>query len=163
MAKTNPPGSSDAARRAAQQCFTRAQEVFKSGDVGYSIKLLKDACKLAPDQLVYRQYLRGVQKRKFDNNKKGSKVAGFTTMASRTQLKASKAKKDWLRALEHCEDILSENPWDSGVLLDEAAICEELDWMEMAVWVAESALERDPMDASVNRTLAVTYERIGAF
>jgi cytochrome c-type biogenesis protein CcmH/NrfG len=166
MAKTNPPAGNPitpAARQAAQQCFVRGVEVCKKQDWDYAIKLFKDACKLAPDQLVYRQQLRQAAKRKFDNNKRGSRFAAVTTVGARAGLHGAKAKKEFLRALECCEDCLSENPWDPGVLLDLAAICEGLGWMEMAIWSAESALERDVADATVNRALAQLYERHGAF
>jgi tetratricopeptide (TPR) repeat protein len=169
MGKANSsPGAtgvsiSPAARQAAQQCFLRGVEVCKTQNWDYGIKLLKDACKLAPDQLVYRQQLRQAAKRKFENNKRGSRFAAVTTVGARTGLKGAKAKKEFLRALECCEDCLSENPWDSSVLLDLAAIAESLGWMEMAVWSAESALERDVNDATVNRALAHIYERSGMF
>lgn len=169
MAKTRPPsgagpgGSSPAARQAAQQCFVRGVEVFKKGDFKYAVTLFKDACKLAPEQLVYRQHLRISAKKKFDNNKRGSRLASITTVGARTGLKAARAKKEWLRALECCEDCLSENPWDSGVLLDLAAICDELGWKEVAIWSAEVALERDPMDPGVNRALARLYNKHGFF
>jgi tetratricopeptide (TPR) repeat protein len=170
MAKTNSPAGTagvppvtPAARQAAQQCFVRGMEVVKKQDWDYAIKLFKDACKLAPDQLVYRQQLRQAAKRKFDNNKKGSRMAAFTTVAARAGLKGAKAKKEHLRALECCEDCLSENPWDSSVLLEVAAICETLGWKEAAIWSAESALERDVADATVNRALALLYEKFEQF
>ncbi len=163
MAKSAPTPSDPGRRQAAQQCFIRAQEVIKKGDYKYAITLLKDACKLAPEQLVYRQMLRMAAKKKFDNNKHGSRFAAVTTVTSRAGVKAAKAKKEYPRALECCEDCLSENPWDSGILLEVAMICEELGWLEMGIWSAESALERDVMDATVNRALAKLYERHGAF
>ncbi len=167
MAKTIPPPGGtpiDPARRqAAQQSFVRAQEVFKKGEFDYAIKLMKDACKLAPDQLMFRQFLRVAAKKKWENNKRGSRMASITTMTSRAGLKAAKAKKDYYRALECCENCLSENPWDSSILLEAATVFEELKLFEHAVWSAESALERDSMDVTVNKALASLYERTGAF
>ncbi|MBI3465723.1 MAG: hypothetical protein HY000_22115 [Planctomycetes bacterium] len=169
MASTTPPpmggpgGSNDQARRMAQQCFLRGSEVFKRGDFDYAIKLFKEACKHAPDQLVYRQHLRLTAKKKFDNNKRGSRVAALTTVGARTGLKTAKARKDYYHALECCEDILSENPWDAGVLLEMADIFEHLGHTEIAVWSAEGAMERDPQDPTVNRALAGVYERTGSF
>jgi tetratricopeptide (TPR) repeat protein len=138
-------------------------EVFKKGDYKYAVTLFKDACKLAPEQLVYRQHLRISAKKKFDNNKRGSRLASITTVGARTGLKAARAKKEWLKALECCEDCLSENPWDSSVLLDLAAVCDQLGWKDMAIWSAEGALERDPADPGVNRTLAKLYNKHGLF
>jgi tetratricopeptide (TPR) repeat protein len=158
-----PVGTDLARRQAAQQCFTRANEVLKSKDFKYAVELLKDACKFAPDQPAYRALLRQAAKLRFDNNGKGSMMASVKTMGSRTSLKAAKAKKDWLRALECCEDCLAENPWDSGILLDEAWVFEQLGWIKLAVWCGESALERNKTDATVNRALAQIYERAGAF
>lgn len=156
------PGN-EQSRRAAQQCFARGTEVFKRGDYKYAIQLFKEACKFAPEQLVYRQHLRVAAKLKFGNNKKGSAVARLTTVGSRASLKAAKAKKDYYRALECCEDILSENPWDSHVLLELAEVFEHLGLLDHAVWSAEGAMERDPADANVNRSLAHFYEKHGDF
>src|SRR5437867_1838694 len=110
MSKTNSPSPPilPAARQAAQQCFVRGMEVCKKQDWAYAIKLFKDACKLAPDQLVYRQQLRQAAKRKFENNKKGSRMAAVTTLGAQAGLKGAKAKKEYFRALECCEDCLSE-------------------------------------------------------
>jgi tetratricopeptide (TPR) repeat protein len=163
MSKDSGNTISPAARQAAQQCFVRGVEVCKKQDWDYGIKLLKDACKLAPDQLVYRQQLRLAAKNKFGNNKKGSRVAAFTTVGAKTGLKGAKAQKNFFRALECCEDCLAENPWDSGILLELAAVAETLGWKEMAVWSAENALERDVADSTVNRFLAKLYERHGMF
>jgi tetratricopeptide (TPR) repeat protein len=147
----------------AQQCFARGNEVFKTGDYNYAIKLFKQSCKFVPDQLVYRQHLRAAAKKKFNNNKRGSRLAAVTTVGTRASLKAAKAKKDFYRALECCEDILSENPWDPGVLLDMAEIFEQLNLLEHAVWCADGAMERDPNDPTVNRACAKFYEKHGDF
>jgi tetratricopeptide (TPR) repeat protein len=84
-------------------------------------------------------------------------------MGARTGLRAAKAKKDYYHALECCEDILSENPWDASALLDMAGVFEHLGLMEIAVWSAEGAMERDPADPTVNRALAGLYEKAGQF
>jgi tetratricopeptide (TPR) repeat protein len=159
MAKDSDNAISPGARQAAQQSFVRGMEVCKKREWDYAIIQFKNACKLAPDQLVYRQQLRMAAKNKFDNNKRGSRIASITTVPARGGLRAAKAKKEYHRALECCEDILAENPWDSGVLLDLATVAEVLGWKEIAVWSAESALERDPADPTVNRALAKLYER----
>lgn len=156
-------GTSDEARRMAAQSFARANDVIRKGDHDYAITLLKQACKFVPEQMAYRQALRAVAKKKFDNNKRGSRWQRCTTVKSRATLKAAKAKKDYHRAIEASEDVLSENPWDSGILLEQAELFDALGLIDLAVWSAENALERDTNDATVNRALAIFYEKRGAF
>lgn len=161
--KPSGGGSTEQGRRIAQQCFARAREALSRGNYDYAIQLLKDACKNAPDQLLYRQLLRISARKKWGDNKRGSRMAAVTTMRARTALRAAKAKKQYHRALECCEDILAENPWDQGILLEVAQICQQLGWLDMAISNAETAMEKDPADPTVNRALALYYEKRGDF
>ncbi len=164
MAKkqTVEPGS-EPAKRMAAQWFARARDGLNKGNYDYAIKMLKEACKLDPCHMGYRQLLRSAARKKWGDNKRGSRLAAVTTVKSRTALKAAKARGEYYRALEHCEDILAVNPWDTGTLLNMAAIFDRLGQPDLAVWSAKLALEKDPADPAVNRALAEYYEKRGDF
>jgi len=147
----------------AAQWFARARDGISKGDYDYAIKMLKEACRLDPCHMVYRQLIRAAGRKKWGDNKRGSRLAAVTTVKSKTALKAAKARGEYYKALEHCEDILAVNPWDTGTLLDMAAIFDALEQRDLAVWSAELALEKDPADPVVNRALAEYYEKKGEY
>jgi tetratricopeptide (TPR) repeat protein len=150
-------------RRVAAGQFERANQVIKTGNFDYGIQLLLTCCKLDPANLVYRQALRKTEKVKYKNNLRGSRLAFLTTSATRTKLKAARAGRDYLRVLEHGEEILARNPWDVGTQMDMAEAADALGLLDLAVWNLEQARQRDPQDATVNRALARLYEKRGNF
>jgi tetratricopeptide (TPR) repeat protein len=150
-------------RRVAAGQFERANQVIKTGNYDYGIQLLLTCCKLDPGNLVYRQALRKTEKVKYKNNLRGSRLAFLTTSATRTKLKAARAGRDYLRVLEHGEEILTHNPWDVGTQMDMADAADALGLLDLAVWNLEQARQRNPQDATVNRALARLYEKRGNF
>src|SRR2546421_3500284 len=108
-----PPPSPEHRRIAAGQ-FERANQVIATGNYDYGIQLLLTCCRLDPANLIYRQTLRQTEKRKYKNNLRGSRLAFLSTSTSRTRLKAAKAAHDYLKVLEHGEEVLARNPWDVG-------------------------------------------------
>ena len=51
----------------AKAFFGYGNDAAQKGNDVYAAQMYKEACKLKPDNLVYRQSLRGVQRRKFGN------------------------------------------------------------------------------------------------
>ena len=98
--------------------FERANQVIATENYDYGIELLMNCCKVDPGNLVYRQALRRTEKKKFNNNLRGSRLAFVTTSAAKTKLKAAKASRDYLKVLEHGEEVLARNPWDVGAQMD---------------------------------------------
>src|SRR5262249_7514243 len=117
MTETNstllPPVSAEHRRIAAAQ-FERANQVIATGNFDYGIQLLLTCSKLDPTHLVYRQALRRTEKVKYKNNLRGSRLAFLSSSASKAKLKAAKTSRDYLKMLEHGEEILTLNPWDTG-------------------------------------------------
>jgi tetratricopeptide (TPR) repeat protein len=150
-------------RKVAAGQFERANQVIATGNFDYGIGLLLSCCKLDPANLIYRQALRRTEKTKFKNNMRGSWHARFSTLPLRTKLKAALRARDYLKALELGESLLTRNPWDTGAQLDmaEAANCVGL--LDVAIWVLEQARQKDPRDSTVNRFLARLYEKRGNF
>src|SRR5947208_3027053 len=107
-----PPPSPEHRRIAAGQ-FDRANQVIATGNYDYGIQLLITCCKLDPANLVYRQALRQTEKVKYKNNLKGSRFALLTTTATKARLRSALRGREYLKALEHGEDVLAKNPWDT--------------------------------------------------
>ncbi|HLW67538.1 MAG TPA: tetratricopeptide repeat protein [Gemmataceae bacterium] len=150
-------------RRVAAERFERANQVISTGDYDYGIQLLLTCCKLDPANLVYRQQLRRTQKAKFKNNMRGSRFAMISTSGYKARIKAAKRTHDYLKALEHGEEVLARNPWDLGAQMDMAEAAEALGLTDLAVWLLEQARQRDGQDPALNRKLAQLYEKRGNF
>jgi tetratricopeptide (TPR) repeat protein len=157
------PSPSAEHRRIAAGQFERANQVIATGNYDYGIQLLLTCCKLDPANLIYRQTLRKTEKTKYKNNLRGSRLAFLTTSTTKTKLKAAKASRDYLKVLEHGEEVLKRNPWDVGTQMDMAEAADALGLLDVAVWTLEHARQRNPQDTTVNRALARLYEKRGNF
>jgi tetratricopeptide (TPR) repeat protein len=157
-----PPPSAEHRRIAAAQ-YERANQVITTGNYDYGIRLLLSCCKLDPANLIYRQALRRTEKTKYQNNLRGSRLAGLTSVGTKAKLKAAKRTGDYLKVLEHGESILTGNPWDVGTQMDMAEAADALGLLDLAVWILEQARQKNPRDAVTNRALARLYEKRGNF
>jgi tetratricopeptide (TPR) repeat protein len=161
-ADQNPTISAEARQIAAER-FERANQVAASGNFDYAIQLLLTCCKIDPSNFLFRQTLRRTQKAKYNNNLRGSRLAFLTTMRSRAKLKAAKRMRDYWRVLELGEQILSRNPWDTGVQMDMAEAADAVGLLDHAIFFLDQARQKDPNDATLNRALARLFEKRGNF
>jgi tetratricopeptide (TPR) repeat protein len=150
-------------RRVATENFERARQVTLTGNHDYAISLLTTCCKLDPGNFLYRQALRRAQKDKYGNNLRGSRFAFLTTGRHRARLKAAKAARDYLRVLEHGEQVLARNPWDKGTQMDMAEAFDALGLIDLAVFTLDQARQKYPKDLTLNRALARLFEKRGDF
>jgi len=157
-----PPLSAEH-RRIAVGKFERANQVVATGNFDYGIHLLFDCCKIDPGNLLYRQKLRTFEKAKYRNNLRGSRLARLMSWPLRARMKTALRAGDYLKVLEYGERILKRNPWDVGAQMDMAEAADMLGLLDMAVWILESARQKQPLDAHLNRTLARLYEKRGNF
>src|SRR2546421_12534845 len=94
-----PPPSPEPRRIAASQ-FERANQVIATGNYDYGIRLLMSCCKLDAANLIYRQALRRTEKTKFENNMRGSWLAGIMTWTTRAKIKNALRNRDFLTVLD---------------------------------------------------------------
>jgi tetratricopeptide (TPR) repeat protein len=157
-----PPPNPEHRRVAAGQ-FERANQVVATGNYDYGIRLLISCCKLDPANLVYRQALRRTEKAKYRNNLRGSWFAWLTAWPVRARMKAAMGGRDYLKVLEHGEQILMRNPWDVGAQMSMAEAADTLGLLDLAIWNLEQARQKQPRDPVLNRALARLYEKRGNF
>ena len=68
-----------------------------------------------PDNLVYRQALRGIERRKFNNDPgKVGMLVGAKNQPILMRAKNARSKQRFAEAIELCEDAFVNNPWDVG-------------------------------------------------
>jgi tetratricopeptide (TPR) repeat protein len=65
--------------------------------------------------------------------------------------------------LEHGEQVLARNPWDTGTQQDMAAAADALGLIDIAIFILTQAREKDAKDATLNRALARLLEKRGNF
>jgi tetratricopeptide (TPR) repeat protein len=150
-------------RRIAQDSFAKAKELISDGGFDYAIQLLLTCCKLDAANFFYRKQLRDAQKAKYGNNLRGSRFAFLTTPRWKAKLKVAKRSRDYLKALEHGEQVLCRNPWDLGAQMDMAEAFDALGLSDLAVFTLDQARQKHHKDATLNRALARQFEKRGDF
>jgi tetratricopeptide (TPR) repeat protein len=143
----------------AKVYFEKANDAAMKSNFDYAMDMYREALKLVPDNLLYRQSLRGVERRKFGNEpSRVSRLVGPRVQSIRLGAKTSKAKHKWLDVLETCEDAFKHDPWNVGVAEDMADAAEQLGWLPLAKWVLESVFTHAGDSASFLRHAAHVYE-----
>jgi Flp pilus assembly protein TadD len=150
-------------RRVANGQFERANQVISTGNYDYGIQLLLTCCKLDPANLTYRRTLRQTERNKYKNNLRGSRFALLTTSKTKARLKVALRSHDFLKVLEYGEEVLTRNPWDTGVQLAMSEAADQLGHLDLAVWILDQARHKNPKDPDVNRAMARLLERRGNF
>ena len=150
-------------KQIAQASFVKAREAIGNGQLDYAITMLLTCCRLDPSNFFYRQTLRKTQKDKFGNNLRGSRFAFLTTPRWKHRMKSAKRNRDYLKAIEHGEQVLCRNPWDRSTQLEMAEAFDAIGLSDLAVFTLDQARQKYPRDATLNRALARLFEKRGDF
>ena len=125
----------------AKTLFDYGTDAAQKGNHDYAIDMMKQCCKLVPDNLVYRQTLRGVERRKFNNDPgKVGMLVGAKNQPIMFRAKNARTKQRFAEAIELCEDAFVNNPWDVGAARVAAEAAEGLGFGGVAQWLVESVL-----------------------
>lgn len=145
--------SADAQR--ATQFFLRGTEAVKKGNHPYALEMFRDACKLAPDNIQYRQSLRGTQRLVFGNNpSKVGMIAAARATPARSRAKSLRQKGRFAEALEAIEDAFAHHPWDLASAIELAEIYEAMNLPLQARWAMQSVFEQGKEDVHFLKHLA---------
>jgi tetratricopeptide (TPR) repeat protein len=143
----------------AKTFFQYGNEAAMKSNFDYAIEMYRQACKFAPDNLVFRQALRGVQRRKFNNDpSKVGMLAGARNQTIRMRARSARGKGHHAQALEICEEAFTNNPWDVAAVREAAEAAEHLGYGAVAEWYIESVAAQ-ASDAEFFRHAAQVYER----
>lgn len=139
--------------------FQYGTEAAHKSNFDYAIDMYKQACKIVPDNLVYRQALRGIERRKFNNEPgKVGMLVGAKNQPILLRARAARAKSQFRQVLEHCEDAFVNNPWDVGAARLAAEAAEGLGFLVLAEWFVES-VETITKDVDFLKYAAGVHER----
>ena len=130
---------SPADKEKAQTFFKYGNDAALKDNFDYAIQMYRDACKLLPDSLIYRQALRGIERRKFGNEpSKVGMIVRASNQPIRMRARSARGKGQFSQAIEICEEAFTHNPWDVGAAREAAEAAEGLGFNEMAQWLMES-------------------------
>lgn len=142
----------------AQTFFNYANDAALKSNFDYAIQMYQEACKLVPDDLRYRQALRGIERRKFGGEPaKVGRLVGARTQPIKLRVRHAKSQEKWAHVLEVCEEVFVHNPWDVHASRDAAEAAEHLGMAKVAQWLLES-VQGQAEDADYLRHLGQIHE-----
>jgi len=147
----------------AADSFRHGSEAMAQQNWDYAIRMYGQSVALVPDNVLFRQSLRGCQEKKYNDNKKGARMAGLKLTGIKGRIKASRMKETWEAVDKAAEDGLTVNPWDPQLNADMALACAERGFSECAVFGYRRAVALDPKSKDHLRKLALALEDMGAY
>lgn len=151
----------------AADCFRKCTEAMLKKNWDYAIDMGTKAVRMVPDNLLYRQTLRGVEEKKYNDNKTGARMAGIKLAGTRTKIARLKMKKptptEWMAIDVAAEEGLAVNPWDAQLNADLGDACHGLGFPEIAIYCYKRAVEGDPNNKAFLEKLAELYELRGLY
>ena len=146
-----PPPQDQSADK-AKAYFGYGNDAAQKGNNEYAAQMYKEACKLDPNNLAYRQSLRGVQRRKFNNDPtKVGRMVGLTLQPLRVKIGMAKSRSKWSDMLDLCEDVFASSPWDLTASMDASEAAENLGLKKVAQYMIESVFAQGEKDVKFLR------------
>lgn len=147
-------------RQLAGECFKKATEAMAKQNWDYACNMFGTAIKMWPDNVTFRQSLRGVQRKKYKDNKSGASMAFLKVNSVRSKIKKARAAKNWAEMDTAAEEGLMINPWDGQFNADLGEATRELGFNEVATFAYETATASDsqPENKDYLIALAGMYE-----
>ncbi len=145
-------------RRIAMMCWKRGTEAMNQQNWDYSIEMFAQATLLTPDNVLYRQSLRGCEYRKYNDNKSGARFAGTKLMTVRGRIKKAMFQQDWVEVDKAAEEGLKINPWDAQLNAAVGEACDRRGFSDSAIFGYTKAVEAEPDNKQFLRSLALLLE-----
>ena len=147
----------------ARDCWKKGTQALEKQSWDYAIEMFQQSVRIVPDNLMYRQTLRGALHRKYGNNMSGAKMANMKLMGIRNRLKKARSKQNWAEADQIAVEGLIVNPWNAQINADMGEACHQLGYDAVAADCYERAVEAEPENRDYLRSLADIYEERGEY
>ena len=159
----NPFAMNDVKRRKLEHLYDHATTQFNQKNYDYAADLYIQCVSNDPGNMTYVQaYLDNLRK-KYNNNKKGDPMGFFKIGSPRKAAKKALGLKEYAKAIESGLQALRINPWDVQTLTILWETCIELGFTETPLAYMKIALEGNPKDISVNKSLANVLKSLHRF
>ena len=150
-------------RSQLQKCFEHGSKLSTKGEFDYADAMFRQCVAGDPANLIYTQNLLTNLKKKYNNNKKGARMASLRTAGPKARMKKAQVKKNWVELIKAGLECLHFNPWDGTVLGEIAKACEALEIPESQIEYLKIALEGDLKNIGLNRSAANAFAKIAQF
>lgn len=145
---------SEQAKRIANQCWQSGTAAVNKKNFDYAVEQFSTAARLVPDNLVYRQTLRGAEYAMYNNNGSGARMAGAKLMGIRSRVKKARGKEDWKTMNEEAEKGLTINPWDAQLEAWVGEACAQMGFLDLAIFAYSNAVKQEKENIPYLRELA---------
>ncbi|MDB5342966.1 MAG: Tetratricopeptide domain protein [Schlesneria sp.] len=147
-------------RKLASDCMKKATEAMQKGSFDYASQMASTAVKMVPDNLLFRQTLRGCQRKLYKDNKSGASMAFLKINSARSKVKKARTAKNWAEMDTAAEEGLMINPWDGHFNADLGEAARERGFLEVSQFAYETATAADsaPENKDFLIGLATAYE-----
>ena len=149
-----------AARDKARKLYEAAQQAVMKKNYDYAVDMCKNACRLEPNNLAYRQWLRATERQKFKSE--GVKPKAFA-FGFGVKLALMKAMGRWRKIMNMCEDVLAKDPWHRQAQMALGEACHRFGLLNMAIWVMTTMLQEDSEHPPALRQAGRYFEEAGGF
>ena len=147
----------------AAECWKKGNDAALQENFDYAIEMLSMSVKLVPDNRLYRETLRGVERKKYKDNKKGASLAGLSIKKSQMSIAGAKRKEKWDEVDQLAEGGLKLNPWHAQLNAEMGEACSKLGYKDCAIFGYKTALASDIDNIDYNRALAYLLEEKGEY
>lgn len=145
------------AKQIANRCWKSGSSATDQKNWDYAVDQFSTAVKLVPENLVYRQCLRGAEYHKYNNNGTGARMAGAKLMGIRSRVKKARGKEDWKTMDEEAEKGLQINPWDAQLEAWVGEACSQMGFKDVAVFAYSNAVKQEKENVEYLRELATLH------
>jgi tetratricopeptide (TPR) repeat protein len=155
----------DNKKKIAADCFRKGNDAMEKKSFDYAVKMHTSAVQLVPDNLMFRQTLRGCERYLYNNNKKGATLARLRLRLRgiRGKIRKARSKSNWTALDQTAENGLSLNPWNAQLNADMADACFHLGFTEIAEYGYKTAVDNDPENKVFLEKLGDIYELRGNY
>jgi len=142
-------------RKRLQKIFEHASKQMAQESYDYATELFGQCLVGDPGNLIYVQSYLGNLKKKYGNNRTGSRLAQFKERGARSGIKKALAQSAWDEVIAHGLKVLTVNPWDVAALTAMATAAQKSGDDECELFYLKCALEANSKDPEVNRQCAL--------
>ena len=149
-----PVDATITANRDAAKSFRKATASLAQEDWPYAVEMFSRCAHLTPDNLLFRQTLRGVECRMYDNNGFGVRLPNSQLDRIRGQLEKAKSKQDWATVDRLAEAGLRLRPWDTDLNLELGLASLARGNRDVALFALHCALNSSPDRDDIQAVIA---------
>ncbi|MEM9702302.1 MAG: tetratricopeptide repeat protein [Planctomycetota bacterium] len=158
-----PAGPSKRDKEIAKKSWQHGNGALSKQNFDLAIQMYYQASQKDPGNLLYRQSLRGAEKKKYKDNGTGASMKGVKLMGVKGRIKKAKAKKDWAALDQAAEEGLKVDPWDVEMNLAVADAAEPRENWEIAKFAVDAALASNKEDVKLLTRYADLLEELDEF